>query len=131
MVTNMMTQKSIYIIPTEALFYTLNLRRKRDGLTEIEHSLIASKLGILFTLKNHGYINFKAEQIELDESQFHLLQEIIANNFNVEMMEEMLSLAIKRPLQHEIRTNNIEHQPKSKGLLSQIKGFLKIQANPA
>ena len=100
-------------------------------MTEIEHSLIASKLGILFTLKNHGYINFKAEQIELDESQFHLLQEIIANNFNVEMMEEMLSLAIKRPLQNEIRTNNIQHQPKPKGLLSQIKGFLKIQANPA
>jgi hypothetical protein len=129
----MMTQKSIYILPMEALFYTLNRRRKINGLTEIEHSLIASKLGILFTLKNRSYINFKAEHVELYESQLFVLQELIANEFNIEMMAEILDLAIQRPLQDEIRTNRVQHTqlPKHKGLFSQIKGFLKVQANPA
>ena len=131
LVINMVTQKRI--LPMEALFYTLNRRRKIDGLTEIEHSLIASKLGILFTLKNRAYINFKAEHVELDESQLIVLQEILANEFNADMRAEILDLAIQEPLQNEIRTNRVQHRqlPKPTGFFQKIKGFLKVQANPA
>ncbi len=129
----MINNKTIYILPLEAVFYTLNRHRKINGLTEIEHSLIASKLGILFTLKNKVYINFKAEHVELDASQVNLLHTIIGNYFNVEIMEEMLNLAIKRPLQKEISNNSVKHTqaPIKTGFLSQLKGFLKVQATPA
>jgi hypothetical protein len=128
----MIIEKNIYILPMEALFYTLNQHRKINGLPEIEHSLIASKLGILFTLKNKSYINFKGEQVELYESQLIVLQEILVNYFNVEMIDEILSIAIKRPLQDEICIRNIQQtqQPKHKNLFYQIKGFLKLQEHP-
>ena len=127
----MINNKTLYILPLEAVFYTLNRRRKMNGLTEIEHTQIASKLGILFTLKNKVYINFKSEHVELDESQILLLDQIIGNYFNVEIMDEILSLAIKRPLQTEIGNHSVPHTQPEKGLFAQIKGFLKVQATPA
>jgi hypothetical protein len=47
-----MTENNAYVILTGALFKALNGKRKNKGLPTIENALIATKLGILFTLKN-------------------------------------------------------------------------------
>jgi len=70
-----MNDQSIYAINMGALFEALNANRKNNGFLEIDNPLIASKLGILFALKTNGYINFKGERVELNDTQLIALQQ--------------------------------------------------------
>ncbi|MDM8567680.1 hypothetical protein QUF74_18795 [Candidatus Halobeggiatoa sp. HSG11] len=111
-----------YIINTTMLFYALNAGRKKSKLSEIDNALISSKLGILFALRTNGYINFKGEQIELDESQLVVLKDIFIQHFNVDMDKEVRMLAVKQ----EQATVNIQNtSQKKKGFLNKVRGFLK------
>lgn len=129
-----MTESNVYIIFTDPLFQALNAKRKNNALPEIENVLIASKLGILFTLRTHNYINFKGEHVAINDDQLLELQEIIKQHFNVDMTTEILSLMITQEKQQEKRADHTRHlmsplQTKSKGLFNKIKGFLKKNAD--
>jgi hypothetical protein len=128
-----MNDQSIYAINTGALFEALNANRKNNGFLEIDNPLIASKLGILFALKTNGYINFKGERVELNDTQLIALQEIIDQHFNAEMTHEIRALVtMQEPVQQNRATNKRHRSPSSQadntGFLNKIKGFLKIKS---
>jgi Tfp pilus assembly protein PilE len=128
-----MTENNVYSIKTGALFHALNISRKKQGLMAIENTLIASKLGILFALKTNSYVNFKHENIELNDAQLIALQELLEQHFSAKMTDELRSL-VKTQEQTDIRHNiTPSSQPDGQGLLNKIRGFLKIrpQENPA
>jgi hypothetical protein len=126
-----MTESNVYIIFTAPLFHVLNAKRKNNALPEIENALIASKQGILFTLRTHNYINFKGDQVAFNDDQLLELQEIIKQHFNVDMTTEILSLMITQEKRQEKRAAHTRHpmsqlQTNSKGLFNKIKFFFKI-----
>ena len=128
-----MNDQSIYAINTGALFEALNANRKNNGFLEIDNPLIASKLGILFALKTNGYINFKGERVELNDTQLIALQEILDQHFNAEMTNELRFLVTMRePVQQNRAANKRHRSPSSQadntGLFTKIKGFLKIKS---
>ena len=120
-----MAEKNTYIIYTGALFQALNNNRKNDDLTEIENSLIASKVGILFALKTNGYVNFKDELVELDDDQLIALREIFEQHFNVDMTREIYSM-LETP---EPSLANQTATAAKKNFFGKIKGLFKIRAN--
>lgn len=127
-----MTENNVYIILTGALFKALNAKRKNNSLAEIENVLIASKLGILFTLRTHSYINFKGEQVALTDEQLNYLTDIFNQHFNVDMSTEILTLMIRQDkLREKQATNTSKGTPSTevghRGLLNKIKGILKIR----
>lgn len=87
-----MNEKHVYVINVGKLFNALNDKRKSQGLAEVDNPLIASKLGILFALKTNGYVNFKGESVELNDSQLIALQELLDQHFNAEMTAEIRHL---------------------------------------
>ncbi len=122
-----MTEKNIYIISTGALFNALNGNRKNHGLPEIENSLIASKLGILFALKTNGFINFRGENVNLNDAQLVSLREILDQHFNAEMISEIRSLVLtQEQLQKKALANN-QTSNDDVGFISRLKGFLKVK----
>lgn len=125
-----MNDNHVYMINTVALFNALNTHRKDHGLTEIDHPLIASKLGILFALKTNGYVNFKGEFVEIDDSQLIALQEILEQHFNANMTSKLRSLILTPAQVEESMTAEIRHltptsQSQESGLFKKIKGFFK------
>jgi len=125
-----MPDKNIYVISTEALFKALNDKRKKHELPEIENSLVASKLGILFALKTNGLVNFRCEHVELNDSQLVVLQDILDQHFNAEMISEIRELiSAQELLQKGIAANTRpSSSPEGIGFLSKLKGFLKVKA---
>jgi hypothetical protein len=125
---NIMAENNVHVINTNALFTTLNINRKNKGLTQIDSSLVASKLGILFTLKNKSYVNFKNESVELNELQLTILKEILDQHFNVKMTHEISILIMQQ--HQEKRVSALHHFTATasvqSGLFGKIKGFLKI-----
>ncbi|MDM8560564.1 hypothetical protein [Candidatus Parabeggiatoa sp. HSG14] len=123
-----MAENNVHLINTSALFTALNTNRKNKGLTQIDSSLVASKLGILFTLKNKSYVNFKNESVELNEYQLTVLKEILDQHFNVKMTHEISILITQQ--HHEKRVSTLHHFTASasvqSSLFGKIKGFLKI-----
>jgi hypothetical protein len=125
-----MNDNHIYMINTDALFNALNTHRKDHGLTEIDHPLIASKLGILFALKTNGYVNFKGEFVEIDDSQLIALQEILEQHFNANMIGKLRSLILTPAQVEESMAAEIRHltptsQSQESGLFKKIKGLFK------
>ncbi len=121
-----MIEENTYIISVDALFYAMNNNRVKNGLTIIENSLIASKLGILFTLRTHGYINFKSEYVVLNDLQLVTLQEILAQYFNVEMNEEIRSLVMKQePFGEATNVRHFTPPSQKTGFFNKIKGLFK------
>jgi hypothetical protein len=92
-----MEQEKTLVINTKALFNALNTNRKSKNLAGIEHSLIANKLGILFTLKAGCYVNFKHDSVKLQKSQWSILQEIFNQHFNVDLFTEIHTLVVPPP----------------------------------
>ncbi|OQY55720.1 MAG: hypothetical protein DRR08_12275 [Candidatus Parabeggiatoa sp. nov. 2] len=128
-----MNDQSIYAINMGALFEALNANRKNNGFLEIDNPLIASKLGILFALKTNGYINFKGERVELNDTQLIALQEILDQHFNAEMTHEIRALVtMQAPVQQNSAADKRHRSPSSRadntGLFTKIKGFLKIKS---
>ncbi len=89
-----MNEKHTYIIDVEQLFKALNNKRTYHGLSVIDNPLIASKLGILFALKTNGYVNFKGQSVQLNDSQLIALQELLEQHFNAEMTVELRQLVV-------------------------------------
>jgi len=125
-----MIEKNLYTINMGALFYALNANRTKQGLIEIEHALIASKLGILFALKTNAYVNFKCEIIELNDAQLIALHEIFEQHFNAGMIEEIRTLVIiqeSQPEKVDIHHLTPSSRTRNTGFFSKIKGFLKMR----
>lgn len=133
-----MIEKNLYTINMGALLYALNTNRTKQGLIEIEHALIASKLGILFALKTNAYVNFKRETIELNDAQLIALHEIFEQHFNAGMIEEIRALVIiqeSQPEKADIHQLVPSSRTRTTGFFSKIKGFLRmrpeVQESPA
>lgn len=135
-----MNDQSRYVINTEALFDALNGKRRNIGLIEIDNPLISSKLGILFALKTNGYINFKGEFIELNDTQLIALQNIFNQHFNAEMSHEIRSLVTTQespPSKQAARyhRHSLSSTAANRSIFHKIKGFLrtkpKMQEEPA
>jgi len=135
-----MNDQNRYVINTEALFDALNGKRRNFGLIEIDNPLIASKLGILFALKTNGYMNFKGESIELNDTQLITLQGILDQHFNAEMSREIRSLVTtSEPRQSKpavsSHRSSFSSSADNESIFHKIKGFLrtkpKMQEEPA
>jgi len=121
------------MINTHMLFKTLNKKRKESNEGEIEHHLLASKLGILFALNASNYINFKGDFVEIDDEQIYMLGHIFTEHFNVSMLDELKAMSLESKTKEadqipkeiaqmsETEKTSVSHQA---GLLSKIKGFL-------
>ena len=128
-----MNEKHLYIINVPKLFSALNNKREIHGLTGIDHPLIASKLGILFALKTNGYVNFKGDTVELNDSQLIALQEILDQHFNAEMTAEIRHLVIAEEQWSKAGASTHLSQSSSSsaattqktGFLNKIRGFFK------
>lgn len=130
-----MNDRHVYIINVAKLFDALNDKRKKNALDEIDNPLIASKLGILFALKTNGYVNFKGESVQLNDSQLIALQEILDQHFNVEMTAEIRHLVTtEEQWQKEMATNISQltvpttasaSLPKEGGIFNKIKGLFR------
>ena len=129
-----MNDRHVYIINVAKLFDALNDKRKKNALDEIDNPLIASKLGILFALKTNGYVNFKGESVQLNDSQLIALQEILDQHFNVEMTAEIRHLVTsEEQWQKEMAANMSQFVPttvaatqsKEGGIFNKIKGLFR------
>jgi len=120
------------VILTGALFQALNAKRKNKGIPAIENTQIAVKLGILFTLKTHNYVNFKGEYVVLKDAQILELHTIIKEYFNIDLTKELFSLMVTR---EKMATNSHHSTPSLQpgGLINKIKGVFKtkLQEEPA
>ncbi len=95
------------------------------GLSAVEHTLIASKLGILFTLKTHAYVNFKSEYVGLNEIQLRALQEIFVQHFNVEMEQEIQTLVSPQETEIVKEVSAPDSHTHETGFFQTIKSFFK------
>jgi hypothetical protein len=127
-----MNDHSVYTINTGALFYALNFHRKSKNLAEIDNTLIASKLGILFALKTNGYINFKTDLIQLNDAQLIALREILEQHFDANITEQIRTLVITAETVTTDNSSETEHlispspeSEKKSGLFGKIKGLFK------
>lgn len=133
-----MSDKNINVIPAASFFSALNRKRKINNLEEIEDTLLARKLGILFAVNTDNYVNFKGEYIELNDVQLVALQGILDEHFDVKMAEEMQSLImsldeVKRKIEAE--DIYLTSRPQSSvnprvGIVSRIKGFFGLKKIP-
>jgi hypothetical protein len=127
-----MNDKNIYVISTNALLAALNNNRKKNNFPEIDHPLIASKLGILFALKTNGYVNFKGEYVELKDAQLIALQEILDQHFNANMTAELRAMVITQDQMEEKMAADVRHLTSSTAsqasLLGKLKGFFKTKS---
>jgi len=87
------TEENYYMVDITILFKMINTLRKNQYLGEIEDLSIANKLGILFALKTHCYLNFKEKLIKLPTSHLVVLQEIITQQFNVTIDLKLFTVA--------------------------------------
>ncbi len=125
-----MNDHNAYTINTSALFYALNSHRKNKNLTEIDHPLIASKLGILFALKTNGYVNFKSDIVQLNDAQLIALREILDQHFDANITEQIRMLVTTSETvnsgntEHIISATSSELEKKS-GIFGKIKGLFR------
>ncbi|MCV6637995.1 hypothetical protein [Candidatus Albibeggiatoa sp. nov. NOAA] len=105
-----MGEEILHVINTTDLFIKLNEKRKAEQHDEVEHHLIASKLGILFALNSNSYVNFKSEFVELNDAQLKTLDRIFGEHFNTEMSAEIHAM-VMTPSQMEEEIAS--HIPKS------------------
>lgn len=87
-----------YAIESQAFFSMMNQLRLEKDYEEIPHCLWANKLGLLFAARFDQYIHFKDEFIELSAAQLVGLNEILHQNFEVEIAERVKPLLLS-PLQ--------------------------------
>jgi hypothetical protein len=128
-----MNDQNAYTINTGALFHALNSHRKSRNLTEIDNPLIASKLGILFALKTNGYVNFKSDLVQLNDTQLIALREILDQHFDANITEQIRMLVTASATVNTNNSGNTEHitsstsaeLEKKSGILSKIKGFFR------
>lgn len=127
-----MNEKSIYIINTGKLFHALNQKRTDKELDEIDNSLMASRLGILFALKTNVYVNFKGEFVELNDSQLIALREILDQHFNAEMTTELRQLVQTKEIPNEPSMTDFSSlsllssaPPPKKGIFNKFKSLFK------
>jgi hypothetical protein len=106
-----MREDTLHVINTTELFIKLNEKRKLEQHDEVEHHLIASKLGILFALNSNSYVNFKSDFVELNSSQLITLEHIFSEHFNTEISAEIQAMLMTPIQMEEEIASNI---PKSK-----------------
>jgi hypothetical protein len=125
-----MNDHNAYTINTSALFYALNSHRKNKNLTEIDNPLIASKLGILFALKTNGYVNFKSDIVQLNDTQLIALREILDQHFDANITEQIRMLVTTSETVNSGSTGHIlsatsSELEKKSGILGKIKGLFR------
>ncbi len=129
-----MSTNNLNVINANHFFDSLNKKRKLGQQEEIENSLLARKLGILFAIKTDNYVNFKGDFIELTDYQLDALHDILDEYFNVELREEVHKLVMSNEeLQKKIEKEEVflTSHPQSTGkvkLVSKIKGFFGMRA---
>jgi len=129
-----MSTNNLNVINANHFFDSLNKKRKQGQQEEIENSLLARKLGILFAIKTDNYVNFKGDFIELTDYQLDALHDILDEYFNVELREEMRRLIMStEELQKKIEKEEVflTSHPQSSGkvkLVSKIKSFFGMRA---
>lgn len=89
-----MGEDILHVINTTDLFAKLNEKRRSEHHDEVEHHLIASKLGILFALNSNSYVNFKSDFVELNNSQINTLIHIFGEHFNTDMADEIQAMVL-------------------------------------
>lgn len=130
-----MSTNNLNVVNANHFFDALNKKRKTNQQEEIENSLLARKLGILFAIKTDNYVNFKGEFIELNDYQLEALYDILDEYFNVELRQEVQQLIMSTDeLRRKIETEEVflTSHPQgnlgSKKLMSKIKGFFGMRA---
>ena len=103
----------------------LNAKRGKNNLSQIEDPLIASKLGILFTIKNHEYVSFKTESINLNDTQLLTLENILRQEFNVKMAGEIHTIARKKNYSSQRHFRSLP-LTKQGSFLSKLKAFINL-----
>ncbi len=89
-----MSQHNLNVISSSEFFSIVNKKRINNSLDEIENTLLARKMGILFAVKTDNYVNFKGDYIELNDPQLLSLQDILEEYFDVNMTEELKAMVI-------------------------------------
>jgi len=130
-----MQEESVCVIYTADLFAAINGYRREQQLEAIEVPLIASKLGILFSLKIDHYISFKGEYVELNAEEMSALLSILNEHFNVEMQSHLRSFCVPQR-QHQYNAaadvqRLLDTPQPYPSLLTRLKGFLKRQIQGA
>lgn len=119
----------VYVISTNMLFDVLNINRQNKGISEIENTLIARKLGILFIFKTNDHLNFYEDMVKLTGAQLTALQEILDYYFDVDMADDIRAFAITQEYWQEEPATNSRHKPSSSAntvdFVSKIKRFLR------
>ncbi len=121
-----MGEEALHVINTTDLFVKLNQKRKSEQRDEVEHHLIASKLGILFALNSNSYVNFKSEFVELNDAQLQTLERIFDEHFNATMSAEIQAMSMT-PTQMEQEITSHIPKPKQQppGFFGKLKNLFK------
>lgn len=125
-----MGEEQLHVINTKELFEKLNRKRQAEHQDEVEHHLIASKLGILFALNSNNYINFKQEFVQLTDAQLQTLEFIFSEHFNAHISAEIHRL-LMTPLQMQAKIAADLPEPKpTKSFLARLKSIFSNKPNP-
>lgn len=120
----MMGENILHVINTTDLFVTLNEKRKSAHHDEVEHHLIASKLGILFALSSNNYVNFKSDFVELNDSQIKTLIHIFAEHFNTDISAEIQAMLMTPDqMEQQIATHIPNTKKAHLGFLGKLKSL--------
>jgi hypothetical protein len=115
------TEENYYMVDITILFKMINTFRKNQHLGEIEDLSIANKLGILFALKTHCYLNFKQKLIELPTSHLIVLQEIVTQQFNVTIDIKLCTVANQMTVKSEQSAIDLAISPKMRNFFKKRK----------
>jgi hypothetical protein len=119
-----MGEDTLHVISTKDLFIKLNEKRKSDKHDEVEHHLIASKLGILFALNSNSYVNFKNEFVELSHTQLQTLEHIFGEHFNTQMSAEIQAMLMTpAQMEQEIASHIPQSTERHIGFLGKLKSL--------
>jgi hypothetical protein len=119
-----MGEDILHVINTTDLFIKLNEKRKSEQHDEVEHHLIASKLGILFALNSNSYVNFKSEFVELSDPQVNTLEHVFAEHFNTEMSAEIQAMVMTpTQMEEEIASSIPKSNERHTGFFGKLKSF--------
>lgn len=83
-----------YAFESQDFFSMLNQLRIEQELEEIPALLWANKLGLLFAARFDQYLHFKDEFIELSAAQLSNLNEILRQNFEIDIADRVKPLLL-------------------------------------
>lgn len=78
-----------YVLFTHDLYQLITRLRKNTGQPSIDKTVVATRCGIAFTVEKKKWLNFKAEKLEVTDSDIDCIVNILQERFNIDASKDI------------------------------------------